>query len=318
MPLPELPGYLAGLSVGMEASVLQWPGPREPPAGRRAPRCGMPHGAAPGGEPRRPPRRARGRLPRAPRGDLRTLPRARSPSPRSAASSAPPRNPPLTPFEHQRGRLALLRAAAAPAPPRPRHARRLTLLGVSAGVALASLAAAPRHLAPAHITVARHLPAEVLRPAEPAAVLVETTPPAEPAPPLAPLSGSTGEGGARKRGQGGKGREAGERPSDDASRAFNDAVETLGRGGDYAAARARLEAFRAAHPGDARADLASFLAIVALQHAGRHAEAQEAARRYLELYPAGDRRAEALRVAAGALTFPSAEEARGRAILDPQ
>ena len=207
-------------------------------------------------------------------------------------------NPPLTPFEHQRGRLALLRAAAAPAPPRPRHARRLTLLGVSAGVALASLAAAPRHLAPAHITVARHLPAEVLRPAEPAAVLVETTPPAEPSPPQPPSPAPRERGEHGRGGRVARAREAGERPSDDASRAFNDAVETLGRG-DYAAARARLEAFRAAHPGDARADLASFLAIVALQHAGRHAEAQEAARRYLELYPAGDRRAEVLRVAAG-------------------
>jgi ferric-dicitrate binding protein FerR (iron transport regulator) len=84
-------------------------------------------------------------------------------------------------------------------------------------------------------------------------------------------------------------------PPDDASAAFSDAVDTIGRG-DYADARARLDAFRAAHPADARADLATFLAVVSLQRQGRRSEAQDAARRYLELYPDGDRRAEALRV----------------------
>jgi hypothetical protein len=84
----------------------------------------------------------------------------------------------------------------------------------------------------------------------------------------------------------------------DPSKAFGDAVDLLGRG-DYAAARSQLDAFRAAHPGDGRADLAAFLSIVSLQRAGRRAEAQEAARRYLELYPNGDRRAEASRVASG-------------------
>jgi ferric-dicitrate binding protein FerR (iron transport regulator) len=84
----------------------------------------------------------------------------------------------------------------------------------------------------------------------------------------------------------------------EASRAFGDAVDLLGRG-DYAAARSRLDAFRAAHPTDGRADLAAFLEIVSLQRAGRRTEAQEAARRYLELYPNGDRRAEAALVASG-------------------
>ena len=95
------------------------------------------------------------------------------------------------------------------------------------------------------------------------------------------------------------GASVGEVPEDsEASTAFGAAVDMLGRG-DYAAARVRLDAFRAAHPADGRADLAAFLVIVSLQHAGRRAEAQEAARRYLELYPEGDRRAEAVRVAAG-------------------
>jgi TolA-binding protein len=81
-----------------------------------------------------------------------------------------------------------------------------------------------------------------------------------------------------------------------ASKAFGVALDLLGRG-DYAAARSQLDAFRAAHPADDRADLAAFLTIVSLQRAGRRSEAQEAARRYLELYPNGDRRADAARVA---------------------
>lgn len=83
----------------------------------------------------------------------------------------------------------------------------------------------------------------------------------------------------------------------EASQAFTDAVDMLGRG-DYAAARSQLDAFRAAHPADDRADLAAFLTIISLQRAGRRSEAQDAARRYLELYPNGDRRTDAARVAA--------------------
>jgi TolA-binding protein len=89
-----------------------------------------------------------------------------------------------------------------------------------------------------------------------------------------------------------------ERARQAASKDFGDAVDSLGRG-DYAAARARLDAFRAAHPNDARADLAAFLTIVSLAGGGRHADARAAARRYLELYPEGDRRLEAQRLADG-------------------
>lgn len=81
----------------------------------------------------------------------------------------------------------------------------------------------------------------------------------------------------------------------DASKTFGEAVNLLGRG-DYGAARKELDAFRAAHPADPRADLAAFLTIVSFQRAGRRAAAQDAARRYLELYPNGDRRAEVARV----------------------
>ena len=101
---------------------------------------------------------------------------------------------------------------------------------------------------------------------------------------------------ARQAGGAGTGRSP--EVDDDASRSFGDAVGLLGRG-DYAAASARLEAFRTAHPADGRTDLAAFLTIVSLQRAGRRTEAQDAARRYLELYPEGDRRADAVRVASG-------------------
>jgi TolA-binding protein len=81
-----------------------------------------------------------------------------------------------------------------------------------------------------------------------------------------------------------------------ASRSFARAIDLIARG-DYAAAGTELQTFRVAHPGDDRADLAAFLTIVSLQRAGRRGEAQEAARRYLELYPEGDRRADVVRVA---------------------
>jgi TolA-binding protein len=110
-------------------------------------------------------------------------------------------------------------------------------------------------------------------PAEPS-TLVSTAPRRLTAAPHRPASASDGE----------------------ASRSFGDAVDLLGRG-DYAAARTRLDAFRADHPSDDRADLAAFLTIVSLQRAGRRTEARDAARRYLELYPGGDRRADATRVA---------------------
>src|SRR5262249_38671353 len=57
-------------------------------------------------------------------------------------------------------------------------------------------------------------------------------------------------------------------PLDEASRAFAEGVTMIERG-DYAAAAAKLDGFSAGHPGDARADDAAFLAIVALQRAGR-------------------------------------------------
>jgi len=73
---------------------------------------------------------------------------------------------------------------------------------------------------------------------------------------------------------------------------FDDAVRLVELGAYDAAAR-RLEAFRATHPSDARAEDAAFLRIVVLDHAGRREEAKTAARLYLARFPRGFRRAEA-------------------------
>ena len=86
------------------------------------------------------------------------------------------------------------------------------------------------------------------------------------------------------------------KPSEGAS-ALADGVELIERG-DYGAAAERLGAFRQSHPGDVRAQDAAFLAILALERAGRHAAAVAAARDYLASYPQGYRRAEARAIVA--------------------
>jgi outer membrane protein assembly factor BamD (BamD/ComL family) len=86
------------------------------------------------------------------------------------------------------------------------------------------------------------------------------------------------------------------KPSEGAS-ALADGVELIERG-DYGAAAERLGAFRQSHPGDVRAQDAAFLAILALERAGRHPAAVAAARDYLASYPQGYRRAEAVAIVA--------------------
>jgi ferric-dicitrate binding protein FerR (iron transport regulator) len=73
------------------------------------------------------------------------------------------------------------------------------------------------------------------------------------------------------------------------SKAFAEGVALIERG-DYATAADKLDAFRRANPGDARAEDAAYLTVLSLQRAGRPAAAAEAARRYLELYPSSARR----------------------------
>lgn len=69
--------------------------------------------------------------------------------------------------------------------------------------------------------------------------------------------------------------------------------------GDNEGAAAALISFAEASPEDPRAEDAAFLAILALQRAGRHAEAVEAARRFIARYPEGFRRHEAEAIAQG-------------------
>ncbi len=80
------------------------------------------------------------------------------------------------------------------------------------------------------------------------------------------------------------------------AREFADAVGAVGRG-DYDGAAARLDAFTAAHPRDARADEADHLRAIALQRAGRLDEARAAARRYLAAHPDGAHRTAARAIA---------------------
>ncbi len=67
--------------------------------------------------------------------------------------------------------------------------------------------------------------------------------------------------------------------------------------GDYTGATDALGGFSKKHPDDARSEDADFLRIVALQRAGRHAAAANAARNYLAKYPNGSRRTEAAAIA---------------------
>jgi TolA-binding protein len=78
---------------------------------------------------------------------------------------------------------------------------------------------------------------------------------------------------------------------------FADAVHLFERG-DYPSAARRLAEFSRAHPDDGRAEDSAFLGILALQRTGKTAEAAAAAQRYLQAYPNGYRRAEAVKIAA--------------------
>jgi TolA-binding protein len=80
--------------------------------------------------------------------------------------------------------------------------------------------------------------------------------------------------------------------------AFAEGMRLVERG-DYAAGAAALERFSDASPADQRAEDAAYLAILALQRAGKRDAAAAAARRYLARYPNGYRRAEVEPLAAG-------------------
>jgi TolA-binding protein len=135
---------------------------------------------------------------------------------------------------------------------------------------------------------------------------------AEPAPPVA-ASGSTPAGAPRvasiaepRRRPAGAPRDPASTASSAAaggggaqSNAFVEGMAAVARG-DYAAGAEKLDAYRAANPGDARAADAAYMAVLALQRAGRREAAAAAATRYLEAYPDGNRRAEMQAIARAA------------------
>jgi TolA-binding protein len=80
------------------------------------------------------------------------------------------------------------------------------------------------------------------------------------------------------------------------SKAFAEGMRMIERG-DYAAGADKLDAYRRANPQDARAEDAAYIAVIALQRAGRKDDAAAAAKRYLRDFPNGYRRAEVQAIA---------------------
>jgi len=76
------------------------------------------------------------------------------------------------------------------------------------------------------------------------------------------------------------------------SREFAEAMQAIARH-DYDGAASQLEAFSSAHASDPRSDEADYLRAIALQRAGRAADARAAASRYLAAHPQGAHRVEA-------------------------
>lgn len=73
-------------------------------------------------------------------------------------------------------------------------------------------------------------------------------------------------------------------------------MEAIARG-DFSAGARQLEQFTTTHPSDPRVEEALYLEAIALERAGRSAEARAVAHRYLATYPAGAHVAPARRLA---------------------
>lgn len=236
-----------------------------------------------------------------------------------AASKAP------LPLEHQRARLGLLRKAAAPPLPRRRPAWQIAVAITAAPM---MLLAGSSLLGPSSRPGARAQPAPAASAAPgacagpkptasaPASTLPsalapnppQDAPPASAPPaPTAPVPRATGDT-ARPRQASPSAPAATLTPaasapaasaparSSSASREFAEAMDSLSRG-DFSASAGKLEGFAAAHPRDARVEEALYLEAIALERAGRAADARQAARRYLAAYPEGAHRAQARRIA---------------------
>jgi hypothetical protein len=229
----------------------------------------------------------------------------------------------ILPLEHQRARIDLLRRSAAVANPKRRPRALLlvaALLMMPVAVWAAKSALSSLREAEAAPTVSAPLTAAARRKPARREPLATHTPNAAPTAPAdstpAPLDPAAGPESpaplraaqalastplpTRQRTH----HAAAETPTAarsttqaaEASRAFADGMAALARG-DFSAAASKLEGFAAAHPHDPRVEDAVYVAAIALERAGRSADARAAARRYLAAYPTGAHHVQAQRLA---------------------
>jgi anti-sigma factor RsiW len=229
----------------------------------------------------------------------------------------------LLPLEHQRARIELLRRSAGAAAPQRRPAALLLVTALllmpiavwAAKSALSSLREAdeaPAATAPL-TTAARRKPTRRGPSATPAPSAAATTPADSASITTAPTAGAASPAPLRAA-QAPTSTPPARRPrthpapvetptaaesttgAAQASRDFADAMAALARG-DFSAAASKLEGFAAAHPRDPRVEDAVYVAAIALERAGRSADARAAARRYLAAYPTGAHHVQAQRLA---------------------
>jgi hypothetical protein len=222
----------------------------------------------------------------------------------------------LSPLEQRRGRLRLLQDAAfAPGPasgPRARSRVKMVrfaaaaalLLGVLAGGTALAVLGLPSAKAdpetPESIPGSSAASSAIGRAAAsaPIATSVEAPLPAVLAAPATTVAAASAPVVVAPRLTGSRPKKVDAAPAASSveASALADGVDLIERG-DYGAAAERLRAFRQSHPTDVRAEDAAFLAVLALERAGRHAAAVASAREYLASYPQGYRRAEAQAIA---------------------
>lgn len=199
----------------------------------------------------------------------------------------------ITPLEHQRARLAMLRGAATPL---ARRKRPMVLFAIAATLVPVAVWAASS-IVSWRAPQSEQAPVVASAPAAPASAPPPTIleVPSPTAPPTATTTGTATSTATAPTAPKAPIAKAPAEPSA-ASREFAEAMNAVARG-DFAAGASKLRAFAAAHPGDPRTEEATYLEAIALERAGRVAEARAAARRYLAAYPEGAHRAPAQRLA---------------------
>jgi TolA-binding protein len=222
---------------------------------------------------------------------------------------------PISPLEHQRARLALLRQSAAPSTKKRRPVALLVAalltLPVAAWAAVSPSSplrfgdktpAGTAQSAPAKLGRKHPQGAAVPAPAPPPAAVETSAPATIEAPPSAapamPPPAAPAPNPRRTHFEPHAVRAVPAPPTDapHASRAFAEAMRALSRG-DFSASAAELEHFASTYPRDPRVEDAIYLEAIALERAGRSTDAKAAASRYLTLYPDGAHHAQARRIA---------------------